>query len=507
MTPENPIVGGTTLRIPAIQSPSFSLSGKTGWAIFSSGAAYFFSVSINGTLTATGADGSEVQLTPGTSAQISLFPAGFPAGGTAGLLFAEAEGGGSGEQLVTVLEAPAFSGSKTTPAILLSSPSEDGVTLLSSITLSDFNYINVANAEAIIAPSGDSTGATDAANINFCLTLGLGVQLLPAPLSAPYYINSPILPQSQSRIWGGQWWSASENDDYSEGPGTSGGSVIVMVPAFAGDAAISMPDPGAGIQNYGVDIAGLTIEGFEIGSGTIYGIHVVGAWGAGFLRGCTIHRPPADCLRMEVSSATGKIPDEWIVSQTKFSASRNGYGAYLSDLADSMFLQCNASENTLDNWFLNYGVNTRFTDCKGENGHANGWHLTGIAGGETVRLNCCSSGLNQENGFLFDDSGPSHGGTNSTYILTGCVTAADGQGSASAGYAGFQASGCKARIIATGCFCQEDGSSAHPEYGASEVSSSYGMCFTGSLLQGATAATHDDGSNTHVLTNQSPVPF
>jgi hypothetical protein len=47
----NPVVGGTTLRIPAIQSPNFSLANSTGWAIFANGSAYFFNVTVSGTIT------------------------------------------------------------------------------------------------------------------------------------------------------------------------------------------------------------------------------------------------------------------------------------------------------------------------------------------------------------------------------------------------------------------------------------------------------------------------
>lgn len=47
----NPVVGGTTLRIPAIQSPNFSIANQTGWAIFADGSAYFFNVTAAGTIT------------------------------------------------------------------------------------------------------------------------------------------------------------------------------------------------------------------------------------------------------------------------------------------------------------------------------------------------------------------------------------------------------------------------------------------------------------------------
>jgi hypothetical protein len=47
----NPVVGGTALRIPAIESPNFSMVNQTGWAIFANGTAYFFNVVVAGTIT------------------------------------------------------------------------------------------------------------------------------------------------------------------------------------------------------------------------------------------------------------------------------------------------------------------------------------------------------------------------------------------------------------------------------------------------------------------------
>jgi hypothetical protein len=51
MSFENPVVGGTVLRIPAIQSPNFSFNPPTGWAIFANGDAYFFNITATGTIT------------------------------------------------------------------------------------------------------------------------------------------------------------------------------------------------------------------------------------------------------------------------------------------------------------------------------------------------------------------------------------------------------------------------------------------------------------------------
>jgi hypothetical protein len=373
-----------------------------------------------------------------------------------------------------------------------------------SVPAASLDSATLVNMTAI-PPSGDSTGATDAANINSALAAGQAVQLLAAPLSAPYYINSPIILQSQSRLWGAQWAFASNEDSYSAGIGGSVGTVIVMTDTFSGDGAISMPDPGD-TQMYGVDLAGFTIEGYEAprgGDTPIYGIHAVGAWGAVFLRGVMVHRTPSDCFRMELSAVSDKIPDEWIVDKCKASASVAGYGFYLHDCADSVFTDCNSSENQLDNWFVNYGVNTRLNDCKGENSKAgNGFHFTGIAAGEWLGVNGCTTHLNYLNGFLLDNDGPSGGGLG-LYTLTGCVSQADG---VAGDQAAFSVQDCNSRVMLTGCVGQLVSTGSYPAYGLASTGS-FGAAATGSLLQGATAVVYNGGGNTNAPVNQAPYPF
>lgn len=49
MQPGNPIVGGTVLRIPAIQSPDY-VTGVSGWAVFQDGHAEFNDITVRGTV-------------------------------------------------------------------------------------------------------------------------------------------------------------------------------------------------------------------------------------------------------------------------------------------------------------------------------------------------------------------------------------------------------------------------------------------------------------------------
>lgn len=80
MQPQDPIVGGTVLRRPAIQSPNYQ-TGSAGWTINADGSAEFNNVTVRGTFDAIDASGSEVKIqTSGGFAQIAMFPA--PGSGT-----------------------------------------------------------------------------------------------------------------------------------------------------------------------------------------------------------------------------------------------------------------------------------------------------------------------------------------------------------------------------------------------------------------------------------------
>lgn len=364
--------------------------------------------------------------------------------------------------------------------------------------LSPFGTVGVGK---VIAPSNDSSGVTDLANINAGLANGGAVQLLPATLNNPYFVNGPILPTSQSRLWGAYWWSASANDSYGAGPGASGGTTIFAVGTQALQTGIiQMVNPSSSVQNYGVDLAGFTIEGFSTGGTGVDGIHVEGAWGAGFIRGVTVHRPDQNCLSMSVSGASGKVPDSWTVTDSKFSASRNARGVFLPNCPDSTFIGCESSENTLENWGVGACVNTGLTKCRGENsGNGQGFRFYGAGAGQQITLNQCTTNLNALDGFLFDNSGA---GSTSRISLANCHSQNDNQ-NAAAGIAGFRSNAFKGSVMGVGC----SAIGAQQKFGASQVAISFAMTFTGSFLTGLTTPTNDDASNTHALVNQSPVAF
>lgn len=340
---------------------------------------------------------------------------------------------------------------------------------------------------SLIAPSGDTTGSIDVANINAALAAAKNVCLVPG---ATYYINSPITPISQSFITGFQWNTASQNDNYGSGAANPVGAVIQAV-NFSGAAMILMQNDTYS-QYYGVDISGISLISYT-GAMPLasHGIAAYGYWGACFLRGLQIQKPGGDCLHIDTSTVTNGICDDWQVTDCKFSGARSGCGVNIvNDLPDSWFDNCESSENTLDGWSVNWCDNTRWSNCKGENNGGAGWHFTGNGADHLAQLSNCTAQLNNQDGWLFDAA------TDGEYLLIGCRS--HGDNVAASTYAAFRSNGSQAKIIGTGCY----GTGA--AYGAYEAGSSYGMCFTGSYLTGTTADTFDDGTNTNALINQSP---
>lgn len=344
----------------------------------------------------------------------------------------------------------------------------------------------------VLKPSDDESGNKDANAINGLWAQGKAVLLMPGQT---YFINQPITPVAGSILSGLQWWSASLSDAYGAGTGQAGGALIQMTPDFSAEYAIDMFNSSSTKQNYGVDLSGFTLYGYLASAGG--GIRADGAWGACFLRGVAVLQPTGDCLHFAADDTSGKVPDDWQVSNCKLSGGFAA-GIYADDIPDSWFTDTEASGNAAHNWDINFSVNTRITACKGE-GSVNGAgaRFGGNGTGDVVSLVNFTTQFNAQDGVLFDNS--AGGSAQSVYQMVNCVSTHDNQ--ASGAFAGYRSNGSLARIMGTGCFA------TGAAYGAYEGAGSYGMCFTGSYLAGTTAATHDDGTNTHVLVNQSPVPF
>lgn len=358
--------------------------------------------------------------------------------------------------------------------------------------------VSALPVQVLIEPSGDTTGAADVTNINAVLTAGGTAVLAPAPASAPYYVNAPLTPATGASLRGAMPWSASPYDTYGAGIGHTGGTLISAVAGFTGTALVTMTNATTA-QYYGVSLQDFTLDCSAVSSAAVEGVHVEGAWGACFMSGVMVYNCGGDCLHFETNSTSNYAPDDWHVFRCKFSASYNSCGVYADNLPDSWFTDCESSENQLDNWLLNYSLNTTLTRCKGENSIAGaGFHLGGQGGlGRALNLTACTTHLNYQDGFLFDTDG-SDGATGGIYQLANCTAINDNQ-AAGTTYAGYRSNGCPNVIMAVGC------SAYGAYYGASQAGVNGGMTFTASSLSGTNAAVHDDRGGVNRLISSLPV--
>lgn len=347
-----------------------------------------------------------------------------------------------------------------------------------------------------LAPSGNSS--QDVLNINSCFALGIKTIYL---LCGTFLFNAQINVPVGTGILGAMPVQADGSQSYGNGPiGANLGTIIISNPG-AGNAAFNISNTTTTPQG-GQVLANFVLEGngTPLGSGS-KGIVLHGLVGAGVLDNVVVHRFDGPNLKIENDAGTGFVPDQWRINRCIFSASRSSFGVQIQDLPDSTITDCLSHGNALADWDIANSTNTKMIGCRGEDGAGIGMNLHGFGtAGQTFELINYGSELNAQDGILFDD-GPTHAGSAlGTYILTGCRSNGDNVGGAAAGSA-YRSVGCKSRIMMTGCY----GSGA--KFGANETAISYGMALTGCYMAGTTAATNDDGTNTHALSNLVPVPF
>lgn len=348
---------------------------------------------------------------------------------------------------------------------------------------------------------GPPNGVNDAPAINAVISQPGGTaQLQAASLNNPYIIKDPgLIFASQSRLWGSVRAAASNQDSYGAGTGASTGTVIFVDPSFSSPAALSLVNSAPGVQNYGVDIANITIEGFSVGHAGTNCMLVQGAWGASYLTGCCFHRTPGDLVVFQVDPGTGFVPDSWYVIGNKFSASRTGRGLFAPNFPDSQVLFNEFSENVSDNAVFGACVNTRVGFNRFENGGASGARFVGLGAGQEMYIYGNSTNLNNGDGYLFDNSGGGAAGVYNSVANTSCN---DGQAGGTT-FAGFRNAGSLSTIMNTACTTSVNGSG--PAFGASQTAG-LGMIFFNSRLRGNTSVINAAGG-TNALTNNSPVTF
>lgn len=350
-----------------------------------------------------------------------------------------------------------------------------------------------------LPPSGDSTGVTDAANI----TAAFGICQVVNLLQGQYKVNSTIVVPTGCALIGAFPTQADNFSNYSAGIIQAQGTVITPVGAFTNAAVVACQNSTVGVQQGGQVLANFSIQANTTGAGSgSMCVLLDGAVGAGYMTGITAIRGDAACLRIRSDVTTSHIPDQWTIENCTFAGSRSGHGVLADDMSDFNMVNCYSHDNALDGYNIRGGGNANWTACRAETNTGNGFHFTGFpSAGETMTFHGCMTELNKLSGFLFDATGFTNQGQ---YVLSGCSARADGQ-AASGILAGFYDDGSKCPVLLSGCSAITNGTG--PAYGAYEGSVAFGMALTGCRSQGLTAATHDDGTNTNVLSNLVPVPF
>ena len=368
----------------------------------------------------------------------------------------------------------------------------------------------------VVSPSGDATGATDKSNINTALASEGYCQLL----QGIYYINGPLLPTASgsaaSGLVGVQPGYGSPNDFYGVGVAYPTGTVIRTTSTFAGEAAILMDNEtgnqyaGPYLANFALDCSLMPAQGGGLEGD---GIEVTGPWGAGRIDNVMVLKPQGNCFAFyDANSASGN-PDEWLLTACKASAARGtaanlGIGFALVHCPDMVASDCNASECQQDAWYVSSVGNGMFSNCKGENSGANGWHLAGFYSSDSYAVfNGCTSNANYQNGWLFDDS---NGGGLCTYVLAGCKATYDNN--ANSTYAGYLAGTCTSRILMTGCYAggtgvNSGGNGLYPPYYGVSMVSSYAMQLVGGYYYGSHTALNNGAGNTHAMGTAAILAF
>jgi hypothetical protein len=325
-----------------------------------------------------------------------------------------------------------------------------------------------------INPSGDKSGATDAANINKALSTSLAVYLSPGA----YYIDASLTPSSGTSLFG-----------LGTSPplpsGTPGGAVINVVTStanpFSGSAAINLSEAQE------VAIRDLTIDG---------------ATGPSGLDGILLSAATAD-VRLEdlliqsvtgigvASSATGGNT----VNAKNVTVHQAGGSGFNCQATDSTWTDCLALGCGAQGFFISEGSeNSKWTGCRAEWSTDNGFYITGGwstgNGSGGIEIANCSTDRNGQNGLSVNASSG-----NSPVTVSNMMLRRDGSSSTSSGYAGVLISAAALPVVLSGITCfpgvNDDGTgNDSPEYGLTVTGKPKYVGISNAFLHAVTAGTN-----------------
>jgi hypothetical protein len=399
-------------------------------------------------------------------------------------------GGTTSSPTVAKINGVSVSGTPTSGQTLVAS---NGTTAAWNSIAGSLDWINVKSAPYNAAGNGSTDDTTAIQNALTAAASAGGIVYLPV---GTYKTSSPLTIPSAVTLRTGTRGFGTPIDNYGIAGLPVTGAVLKPSASFSGSAVLLMNNSAGTSQMGSQQIIGVSIDGSNLPNGnTVHGIESIGDIAAVTLTDCSVYKVGGNgvyCALDQIYFHPGNI-----FEMTRVNVSYCGqWGFNLLGTADSYFTDCRAATNNSGGWFIEDMVNCRFTSCHAEwSGNGPGWEITSAYVVPYLTFTGCTSEHNGQDGWFI--SGTQAG----TIILNGCHGVGDGRnnGSGGGGYAALRASGCASRVLAPGFVALTDTSPSCPQYGAAQVSSSFKISLDDAYLQGATAATYDDGSNSQAL--------
>lgn len=375
------------------------------------------------------------------------------------------------------------------PVLLPSSPSVVSLADVSSSPVQVPSPVDWINAVEVF--DADPTGSSPAdAAINAALNAAPigGVVYIPA---GTYQQAAPIIIPPQVTLLG----SHSSHIDSTT-------CCFQLAPGFTGAASILMLDQATGgypVVSNQQSVRGITIDGSQRTGSAVDGIQAQGFVHSVILEDIQIRQMTGHGLA-GVSNSSG-VPYSWRGTRLGvYTCASHGYSVTFTDCT---WIDLEAIGN-LGSGFNLAGApaNTHFVACRAEY-NLTGYNLTGTWGEGTGTGGCvftgCSTDGNIQDGVFISATG------SVPVLFEGLMARRDGANglAGGAGYAGFRASASNLPVVINGITVLPGialtGGANSPQYGFAAVSSAANVTVQAASLHAATAAWHDDGSNTNIM--------
>jgi hypothetical protein len=357
----------------------------------------------------------------------------------------------------------------------------------------------------VIEPSGDTTGATDTANINGALTRqGAGATILLD--GGIFYINQPIVVPPFETLQGAPSSGLIGTIScgtvlepvaaFSAGPWPVAAAILLVDQATGGYSTVSQEQHVLNIMIQGTSLpATSNVQGIclyagtaEIGRLSFQNVLIRAMTGWGFY----------------VPKAVGQVRAFNVSVRDCGANSGAAAGGFLVHCSDSEWLYCSSYSNHGDAWQILNSFDSLFNQCHAEHsaiGYGFNYRATynnSVPDAGGITFEGCTVDAGVQHGFFITSSGPARPPVN---VIGGFVRRC-GTSSVSAQYAGYCVHGYLGPVNFVGCQTYP----GLPDGGIGNNTPEYGMAFigngarttnitvTGGIYIGAAAGIFNDGS-------------